>query len=119
MMQPVAPRADPATIDASLSDPLHALVASPGFATDGLCFAARQSGLYRSDDGGTIWTPALTEATGAAPAVTCVAFAPDGDGDRSVFAGAFGGVVRSWDGGRTWRVAVLPTPPPFLSCLVV
>src|SRR5688500_15544441 len=106
-MELVATQADSAASDASLADPLHALVASPGFFDDGLCFAARQSGLYRSADGGATWTPVLAAATGSAPAVTCVAFAPDDGGNRNVFAGAFGGVMRSRDGGRTWRVIVL------------
>ena len=107
-----------------VSDPLHALAVSPGVAVDGLCFAARQSGLYRSTDGGATWAPALG-ATAAAPTraptptATCVAFSPDFAGDRTLFAGALGGVMRSRDGGRTWRVSVLPPPPPLVSGLVV
>ena len=106
------------------SDPLHALAVSPGYAVDGLCFAARQTGLYRSTDGGVTWAPALGVAPAAptrtpTPTATCVAFSPDFAGDRTLFAGALGGVMRSRDGGRTWRVSVLPTPPPLVSCLVV
>ena len=36
-------------------DITYSISASPAFAQDGVCFAARASGLYRSDDGGTSW----------------------------------------------------------------
>ena len=36
-------------------DLVYALAASPNFDQDGVCFAARRSGLYRSEDGGRTW----------------------------------------------------------------
>ena len=36
-------------------DIVFALAASPNFRQDGVCFAARASGLYRSDDAGNSW----------------------------------------------------------------
>ncbi len=45
--------------EAESQDAVYALAASPGFARDRICFAARASGLYRSMDGGDTWQPAL------------------------------------------------------------
>jgi photosystem II stability/assembly factor-like uncharacterized protein len=117
--QPIATLPDAPIPAAPHVDPLHALVASPDVARDGRCYAARQSGLYLSDDAGETWRPALGQTAGATPTVTCVAFAPSEGEQRVVFAGALGGVMRSRDRGQTWRVAVLPSPPPLVSCLVV
>ena len=43
------------TEETQLQDITYALATSPTFAQDGICFAARGSGLYRSDDGGVTW----------------------------------------------------------------
>ena len=109
-----------ATSSAPVTDPLHAMVASPTFAVDGRCFAARESGLERSTDGGKTWTSVRDVGGRGSPSpVTCVAFAPIDTIPGCLFAGALGGVMRSSDDGQTWRVAVLPTPPPLVSCLAV
>ncbi len=97
-----------------------ALAASPAFARDGLCFAARQSGLYRSEDGGRTWRFALDALGLDAPLMTtAVALSPAFAGDGRVFAGAHGGVLRSSDRGATWRVALFPEPPPLVSALAL
>jgi photosystem II stability/assembly factor-like uncharacterized protein len=97
-----------------------ALAASPAFATDGVCFAARNSGLYRSDDGGQTWRDAYAELAREEPwATPAVALSPDFAADRCVFAGAPGGVLRSLDGGQAWQMAALATPPPFVTALAV
>lgn len=96
------------------------LAASPAFITDGVCFAARNSGLYRSDDGGQTWRNAYAEQAREEPwATPAVALSPDFAADRCVFAGAPGGVLRSLDGGQAWQMAVLATPPPFVTALAV
>ena len=41
--------------ETEVQDAVYALATSPEFARDGVCFAARNSGLYRSDDGGGAW----------------------------------------------------------------
>lgn len=101
-------------------DYVHAIVASPECARDGICFAARASGLYRSSDGGASWRSAydaleLSEEL-ATPAV---AVSPTFDTDRTVFAGISGSILRSLDGGATWEASTLPLPPPLVSCLAV
>jgi photosystem II stability/assembly factor-like uncharacterized protein len=102
------------------ADLVFALAASPTFADDGLCFAAHQSGLRRSTDGGQSWHDAYATLNLQAPlAATSVAFSPDFAEDRTLFAGAQGGVLRSHDGGQTWTVAGLPVPPPFVTNLVI
>jgi photosystem II stability/assembly factor-like uncharacterized protein len=101
-------------------DAVYALAASPNFANDGLCFAARSTGLYRSEDGGLTWQNAYASLElVTALATTTVALSPDFETDRTVFAGALGGVLRSVDGGHTWYIASLPSPPPFVLTLVV
>jgi photosystem II stability/assembly factor-like uncharacterized protein len=100
-------------------DLVLSLAASPNFAQDGICFAARTSGLYRSDDGGITWRSTYDSLALEAPlATTAVVVSPNFGSDRSVFAGVHGGVLRSVDGGENWNVAILPSPPPLVSVLV-
>jgi hypothetical protein len=105
-----------------MTDTVYALAASPNFRQDSLCFAARSSGLYRSNDGGLSWHDAyqsLQLQLETALITSAVALSPHFEQDRTVFAGAPGGVLRSVDGGESWYVAQLPSPPPFVSALVV
>jgi photosystem II stability/assembly factor-like uncharacterized protein len=108
------------TGDSLTQDTVYALAASPEFAGDGVCFAARASGLYRSEDGGATWQDAYVDLGLTAPLTTAaVALSPDFAHDRTVFAGALGGVLRTVDGGHSWTVATLPSPPPFVAALAV
>ncbi|MEE8390219.1 MAG: hypothetical protein V3S14_05400 [Anaerolineae bacterium] len=103
-----------------MQDLVYALAVSPNFAQDGLCFAARQSGLYRSDDGGASWHAAYDSLDLNAPLATMdVVVSPNLRSDRTVFAGVPGGIMRSIDGGQSWSVAFLPSPPPLVSVLAV
>lgn len=105
---------------AALPDVVAALAASPSFETDGVVVAARNSGLYRSDDGGASWRPLYGSLTLDEPlATTAVALSPGWQHDRTIFAGANGGVLRSTDGGETWQVAMLPEPAPLVTALAV
>jgi photosystem II stability/assembly factor-like uncharacterized protein len=104
----------------SFQDVVHSLAASPDFARDGICYAARLSGLYRSDDGGRTWRLTTDSLPVEAPLPTAaVALSPDFASDRSVFAGVAGGILRSGDDGRSWQITPLASPPPFVSMLVV
>jgi photosystem II stability/assembly factor-like uncharacterized protein len=101
-------------------DVVYALAKAPGLARSGLCFAARQSGLYRSEDEGRTWRPGLGSLNFGEPvSSTAVALSPDFEADRCVFAGLPGALVRSNDGGLSWQIAGLPTPTPSISSLVV
>ena len=107
--------------ETEVEDIVYGLATSPNFVQDGICFAARQSGLYRSEDGGSAdWSYAYEslEMEGALAAMA-VAVSPDFESDRSVFAGALGGVLYSLDGGENWQVASLPSPPPIVSAIVL
>jgi photosystem II stability/assembly factor-like uncharacterized protein len=92
-----------------------------------ICFAARGSGLYRSDDGGESWTYLYTslELTSPLP-TTSVVLTPGcagGEQDQSagyeIFAGVPGGVLRSSDGGESWAATILDNPPPAVSALAI
>lgn len=108
------------TRETEAQDITYALAASPNFTQDGICFAARGSGLYRSDDGGNTWHFAYDALNLEAPlATTAVAVSPSFESDQSVFAGVPGGILRSVDGGQSWHIATLPSPPPVVSALVV
>lgn len=101
-----------------VQDLVYALAASPGFAQDGICFAARQSGLYRSEDGGGTWHCVYDSLNLENDLVTtAVAVSPDFESDRSVFAGTQGAVLCSVDGGENWKVASLASPPPVVSAM--
>ncbi|MBM4464343.1 MAG: hypothetical protein FJ014_02045 [Chloroflexi bacterium] len=101
-------------------DIVYSLAASPAFDRDGLCFAARASGLYRSEDGGLTWQDAYAslELDAALP-TAAVAVSPDFPADGCVFAGVSGAILRSLDGGHSWFVTRLPSPPPFVLALAV
>jgi hypothetical protein len=105
---------------AQIGDIVYSIAISPNFTHDGICFAARRSGLYRSEDGGVTWRSAY-EALGLSALLPtmAVAVSPDFVEDRSVFAGVLGGILRSRDGGSSWSIAELPSPPPLVSALVV
>ena len=106
--------------ETQIQDIVYALAASPNFAQDGICFAARHSGLYRSDDGGLTWRTTYDSLNLKAPlTTTTVVVAPDFETDQSVFAGVPGGILRSVDGGQSWDVVLFPSPPPHVSSLVI
>jgi len=99
---------------------VYSLAVSPDFAQDGVGFAARTLGLYRSDDGGATWYSTYDSLDlETSLATTAVVVSPSFESDQSVFAGASGGILRSVDGGKSWNVAILPPPPPLISTLAV
>ena len=81
-------------------------------------FAARNSGLYRTDDTGRTWQIAyqLLNLSEPLPTLT-VAISPDFEHDPRVFAGLSGGIFRSLNGGQSWENVPLPSPPPVISAL--
>jgi photosystem II stability/assembly factor-like uncharacterized protein len=101
------------------SDPVYTIVSSAGFGGDGICFAGRPSGLYRSADGGQTWDSAYRSLKLEADLATpTVALSPHFPSDHTVWAGVQGAVLRSFDGGQSWEVILLPTPPPLVSGLI-
>ena len=81
-------------------------------------FAARNSGLYRSDDGGRSWQTAYQSLEISEPLPTLtVDIPPDFEHDPRLFAGLSGGILRSLNGGQAWENISLPPPPPVISVL--
>jgi photosystem II stability/assembly factor-like uncharacterized protein len=116
----MADHIDDANQETPVQDLVYALAVSPNFAQDRICFAARTSGLYRSDDGGVNWQHAYDSLNLNAPLATmAVVISPNFESDRSVFAGVPGGIMRSVDGGQSWNAAILPSPPPIISTLAL
>ena len=106
--------------ETEVQDLVYSIAASPAFAEDGVCFAARQSGLYRSEDAGASWTPAYDSLNlETALPTMAVAVSPNFASDRRVFTGVAGGVMRSADTGRTWEGVLLPEPPPIVPALAI
>ena len=108
--------------DAEIHDAVYALAASPDLVPGerGVCFSARPTGLYRSDDGGRTWQNAYASLELEADLATAaVLVSPTYESDQAVFAGVGGGILRSFDGGQSWLVATLPSPPPFVLSLIV
>jgi photosystem II stability/assembly factor-like uncharacterized protein len=108
------------TNETPIKDVTYSVATSPNFVQDGICYAARGSGLYRSKDGGETWHSAYEalDLKASLPALA-VAISPDFASDQTVFAGVPGGILRSFDGGDNWDVVQLPSPPPVVSALVV
>src|SRR4051812_15880178 len=78
-------------------------------------YAARASGLYRSDDGGQNWHNTFASLNRPDPLPT-TALATAG---RSVFAGVNGAVLRSDDSGDHWQIVTLSSPPPQVTALAI
>ena len=103
----------------SNQDYVYYLAASPTYEQDGLFFAAKQSGLYRSKDGGQTWEDAFASLNLTAPlATTYVALAEAQDEILFVFACVEGNVLRSMDSGENWEFAELSSPAPLVTSLV-
>lgn len=101
-------------------DLVYALACSPNFSEDGLCYAARSTALFRSEDGGVNWRLAYTGLEpGTELPTTTVALSPTFAKDSSLFAGVTGVVMRSSDAGETWHYSPLATPPPIIAALAV
>lgn len=101
-----------------IEDPVYSMAASPAFIQDGVCFAARSSGLIYTEDGGKNWQNAYASLTMAESLVTtAVCLSPNFSIEKHVFAGVPGGILRSLDGGKNWQKAIMPTPPPVISVL--
>jgi len=104
------------TINHQVVDPAYDFAISQNFSDDKICFAEKNSGLYRSNDGGQTWkcvfdSIKLDPPLGASNVVVPPNFKEDGH----VFAVVQGGILRSEDRGENLTFSVLPSPPPFIS----
>jgi BNR/Asp-box repeat len=105
--------------DIVFQNTVYNLAISPDFAHDHLCFAACESGLFRSENGGLNWEDALQPLNLTSKlSAAAVAFSPDFASDHQVFAGVQGGILHSYDGGKTWNITILPAPVPLVVSLV-
>ena len=103
-----------------MNDAIYDLGLSPNFKEDKTAFAARESGLYRTTDGGKTWTNTF-DSLGVdeqVPALA-VAISPNFGYDKTVFAGTFGVVLNTINAGETWIGVRLQEPNPLVSCLAV
>lgn len=90
-------------------DFVYALAVPAKSGQSGICFVARQSGLYFSEDEGNNWQNAYAVLNLDAPLpTTCLALSPDFERDACLFAGVPGHVMRSEDGGKNWSAVALP-----------
>lgn len=106
-------------------DFVHGLLHCPASSKAQVLFAAKDSGLHRSGDGGVTWvnTFAVMSGGAAVPALAIAHSAVSGTsriaGPATVFAGIPGGVVRSNDNGDTWSGAQLASPAPIVAALAI
>ena len=86
----------------------------------GVIFAARNTGLFGSYDGGETWQRTLTEIDpDRLVAVTAVALPVDFERDHTVICGMLGGLLISSDGGKTWLLPKFPLPVPMITAIVL
>lgn len=91
-------------------DTVYGLAASAG-----VVYAARQSGLARSLNGGRTWDDAFANLRDWQPSpVTAVALHGD-----TVLAGVKGAVICSTDAGANWNIVGLASPPPTVSAIAI
>lgn len=76
-------------------------------------YAAKASGLYRSDDKGLSWDCMTEDAQTGGSVVTSVEVIHD-----TVLAGLNGAVLHTADDGQSWKVMALGLPPPLVSAIV-
>ena len=108
--------------NSTTQDFIYGMAASAAFdaGNGGVIFAARDTGLLRSDDGGKTWHRTLTELdTDRLAAVTAVALPIDFERDHTVVCGMAGGLLISSDGGKTWLLPKFPLPPPMISAIAL
>ena len=102
------------------NDLVYAIVPSQNFVEDGICYAARNSGLFRSNDGGSEWQLAYEALEpGTELPTTALALSPSYSSDCTLFAGVPGGIMRSENAGSIWYFSSLASPPPLISTLSV
>lgn len=105
MMNPMSDN----NMQSTIQDFVYALAVRSGKAGRKLCFAAHQSGLYLSEDGGSTWQPAYASLNLDAPlSTTCLALSPDFEAKAELFAGVPGYIMHSEDGGKDWSADPLP-----------
>jgi len=85
----------------------------------GLVFAAKQSGLFRSTDGGQTWGDAYAALKLADPLPTQSVAVSVVDDITYVFAALEGRILRSINGSQTWEIASLDSPAPLVTALAV
>jgi photosystem II stability/assembly factor-like uncharacterized protein len=92
-----------------IQDFVYALAAPAGTSQTKMWYAARQSGLYLSDDSGSTWQLAYASLNlDASLPTTCLALPPGEAYAAHLFAGVPGHVMRTEDGGKTWMAVPLP-----------
>jgi photosystem II stability/assembly factor-like uncharacterized protein len=103
-----------------MADVIYDLGFSPNFNEDHTAFAARESGLHRTTDGGKSWINTF-ESLGVEESVAAfaVAVSPNYDYDKTVFAGSAGVVLKSTSGGERWSGIRLDEPIPLVSTLAI
>jgi len=98
---------------------IYSLAIAPEAAGNRLWLAARQSGLYRSDDAGQTWHSLYDHLPVKQALLTsAVLLSPNFGTDGLLLAGVKGGILRTTDRGENWRVMLFPPPAPLITTLV-
>ena len=105
-------------IQAVDQDFVYNLAASPTFSQDRIIFAAKQSGLYRSADGGQTWNDAYASLDLAIPLPTTSVTIIPAEDKLYIFSCVEGNILRSSNGGDTWEFAKLSSPSPLVTAMV-
>jgi photosystem II stability/assembly factor-like uncharacterized protein len=90
------------------------ILLSPGFARDGMGFAATTGhGVLRTTDGGASWTPKNIGLSNRE--VTALALSPMFNMDLTLFAGVIDGLFKSESVGERWKLCPIDKEAPPLS----
>lgn len=102
-----------------MDDYVYQLAAPANFGRGGkICFAARNTGLFRSEDGGQSWQSLYDSLNLAEPLPSmAIGVPPNFERSPRLFAGVAGGILRSLDGGQSWQNSDVPKPPPIVAAL--
>lgn len=100
-------------------DFVYCIAASPNFKKDGLLFAAKKSGLYRSTNNGKTWSDAYASLKLTAPLPTQAVAVTVANDITYAFAAVEGNILRSLDSGKKWEAAELDSPAPIVTSLAI
>lgn len=101
-------------------DYIYDVALSPCFLENGICFAGRETGLWRSEDGGQTWQNVFDRlGTDQKISALAVCVSPNFKTDGVVFVGSTGVMLKSEDKGETWTALKLDSPLPLVSCLLL
>jgi len=103
-----------------MDDIVYALYTETALEEETRLLAARNTGLYRSTDGGKSWQNLFDSMKLDAPLpALAIALNPELNRGHEIYVGVPGGIAISENGGENWKLHVFRSPQPIVSAIAV